>query len=223
MLPQGRWWQTAAPGRDKSCVERFAEDLTVHGGQPQAVKHVSMDRSRSFQAGAAEHFPHAKRWLSWAGRCRLDPFKRLARTLTTHLTGILNGFEAGKHNGRVEAMNRALQEARARARGYRRVENFIAMAYLIAGKLTHLPTPPFAHVVGAALISHRTGSKWSRTTSACASVWRRRRTSSRRTAADPSAVRHEAPLSASHRPLRRLLLSQGASRSRSQFPWLSRR
>ncbi|MBL8392573.1 MAG: transposase [Candidatus Accumulibacter sp.] len=59
MLPQGRWWQTAAPGRDKSCVERFAEDLTVHGGQPQAVKHVSMDRSRSFQAGAAEHFPQA--------------------------------------------------------------------------------------------------------------------------------------------------------------------
>ena len=37
-----------------------------------------------------------------------------------------------------------LQEARARARGYRRVENFIAMAYLVAGKLTHLPAPPFA-------------------------------------------------------------------------------
>ncbi|WP_423753372.1 hypothetical protein [Candidatus Accumulibacter phosphatis] len=41
-------------------------------------------------------------------------------------------------------MNRSLQEARARARGYRRVENFIAMAYLIAGKLTHLPASPFA-------------------------------------------------------------------------------
>ena len=27
---------------------------------------------------------------------------------------------------------------------YRRVENFIAMAYLIAGKLTHLPASPFA-------------------------------------------------------------------------------
>jgi transposase len=24
----------ATPGRDKSCLERFAEDLTVHGGQP---------------------------------------------------------------------------------------------------------------------------------------------------------------------------------------------
>jgi transposase len=88
--------------------------------------------------------PLLKRWLSWASRCRLEPFKRLGRTITKHLPGVLNGFNAGKHNGRVEAMNRALQEARARARGYRRVENFIAMAYLIAGKLTHLPASPFA-------------------------------------------------------------------------------
>jgi transposase len=88
--------------------------------------------------------PLLKRWLSWASRCRLEPFKRLGRTITKHLPGVLNGFEPGKHNGRVEAMNRALQEARARARGYRRVENFIAMAYLVAGKLTHLPAPPFA-------------------------------------------------------------------------------
>jgi len=42
-------------------------------------------------------------------------------------------------------MNRALQEARARARGYRRVDNYITMAFLIAGKLKHLPDNPFAH------------------------------------------------------------------------------
>lgn len=91
--------------------------------------------------------PLLKRWLSWASRCRMEPFKRLARTLTKHLPGVLNGFQVGKHNGRVEAMNRALQEARARARGYRRVENFIAMAYLIAGKLTHLPASPFTSLL----------------------------------------------------------------------------
>jgi len=69
------------------------------------------------------------------------------------LSGILNGFDAGQHNGRVEVMNRALQEAPARARGYRRVENFIAMAYLVAGRLTRLPTPPFAQM---ALVPHKT-------------------------------------------------------------------
>ena len=53
--------------------------------------------------------PLLKRWLSWASRCRLEPFKRLGRTVTKHLPDVLNGFQAGKHNGRVEAMNRALQ------------------------------------------------------------------------------------------------------------------
>lgn len=86
-----------------------------------------------------------QRWLSWARRCRLEPFKKLARTLKKHWDGVVNGFNAGMHNGKVEAMNRALQEARARARGYRRTENFITMAYLIAGKLSHLPKNPFAY------------------------------------------------------------------------------
>ncbi|MCM8595602.1 MAG: transposase [Candidatus Accumulibacter sp.] len=90
--------------------------------------------------------PPFQRWLSWARRCRLVPFRRLARTITSHLNGVLSGSATGKHNGRVEAMNRALQEARTRARGYRRVESFIAIAYLVAGKLTHLPAPPFAQL-----------------------------------------------------------------------------
>jgi transposase len=87
--------------------------------------------------------PLLKRWLSWPSRCRLEPFQRLGRAIAKHLPGALNGSQASKHNGRVEAMNRARQEARARARGYRRVENVIAMAYLTAGKLTHLPASPF--------------------------------------------------------------------------------
>ncbi|MBK8384834.1 MAG: transposase [Candidatus Accumulibacter sp.] len=85
--------------------------------------------------------PLLKRWLSWASRCRLERFQRLGRTISKHLPGVLHGFQAGKHNGCVEAMNQALQLARARACGYLRVENFIAMADLIAGKLTHLLVP----------------------------------------------------------------------------------
>jgi transposase len=50
----------ATPGRDKATLEKFATDLTEHGGQPTAITHVSMDMSGSFQAGAAEHFPDAE-------------------------------------------------------------------------------------------------------------------------------------------------------------------
>jgi len=49
-------------------------------------------------------------WLSCARRCRLEPFKRLAKTV---------------------------------ARGFRTVENFIAIAYLRMSKLKHLPANPF--------------------------------------------------------------------------------
>ena len=87
--------------------------------------------------------PLLARWCSWATRCRLEPMKKLAQTIKNHLAVILNGFSAGCHNGKVEAMNRALQEARARARGYRDTTNFINMAYLIAGKMSHLPKSPF--------------------------------------------------------------------------------
>jgi len=33
-----------------------------------------------------------KRWLSWAVRCRLEPIKKVARTIKAHLWGILNAI-----------------------------------------------------------------------------------------------------------------------------------
>jgi len=49
----------ATPGRDASTVERFAGDLTVHGGDPQAVAEVCTDMSAAFIKGVAEHLPNA--------------------------------------------------------------------------------------------------------------------------------------------------------------------
>ena len=40
-------------------------------------------------------------------------------------------------------MNGLLQQARAAARGFRDVQNFIAIAYLRMSKLKHLPASPF--------------------------------------------------------------------------------
>jgi transposase len=82
-------------------------------------------------------------WLSWAKRCRLAPFRKLARTLKTHWNGILNGFDSRLSNGGVEANNGLIQAAKARARGYRTTRNFIHMAYLVAGRLKHLPASPY--------------------------------------------------------------------------------
>lgn len=92
---------------------------------------------------SAEAQARFARWYSWARRSRLAPMKRLAATLRAHLPGILNGFDSRLTNGAVEGINSLLQAAKARARGYRTHGNFIAVAYLIAGKLTHLPASPY--------------------------------------------------------------------------------
>lgn len=94
--------------------------------------------------GDAQHSAQAlKGWLHWAERCRLPSFKDLAKTVKQHWAGILRAFNASNlHTGYVEAINSLLQAAKAKARGYGTSEHFIAMAFLIAGKLSHLPKCP---------------------------------------------------------------------------------
>lgn len=84
-----------------------------------------------------------KRWYKWAIRCRLEPMKDAARTIKRHLKGILSWFDGHLNNGGVEGTNSIIQAAKARARGYGTVRHLITMSYLVAGKLNHLPAPPF--------------------------------------------------------------------------------
>ena len=93
--------------------------------------------------GKAEAAELLTAWLSWAKQSRLAPFRKLARTLQAHWEGILNGFDSRLSNGGVEAINGLIQAAKARARGYRTTRNFINMAYLVAGRLKHLPASPY--------------------------------------------------------------------------------
>jgi len=44
-------------------------------------------------------------WLQWAGRCRLPPFVKLARTITEKRPGIVAAIEHRLSNARVEAIN----------------------------------------------------------------------------------------------------------------------
>jgi transposase len=83
-------------------------------------------------------------WLSWARRCRLDPFKKLAKTITERIDAVVRGMTDNRSNAFVEAMNGLLQQAKRAARGFRTASNFIAIAYLRMSKLPHLPAHPFA-------------------------------------------------------------------------------
>ena len=87
------------------------------------------------------------KWVSWARRSRLEPFKRLGATIKEHLGGVLRGMLDGRSNAYVEAMNGQLQQTKTAARGFRNLDNFIAIAYLRMSKLEHLPKNPMVPAI----------------------------------------------------------------------------
>jgi transposase len=50
----------AIEGRDAATVERFAQDLREHGGDPDLVTDTSSDMSVAFICGIGEYLPHAQ-------------------------------------------------------------------------------------------------------------------------------------------------------------------
>jgi transposase len=76
-----------------------------------------------------------KWWLQRAGRSRLEPFKKLARTIREHWDGILGFFRSGITSAAIEAVNGCIQLAKRLARGFRSFRYFRCMAYLKAGRL----------------------------------------------------------------------------------------
>jgi transposase len=105
-----------------------------------ALRAVYANAAKSNDEGLAKD--ELKAWLSWAKRSRLEPFKKLAKTLADRLDAVVRGMVDNRSNAYVEAMNGLLQQAKRAARGFRSAKNFIAIAYLRMSKLKHLPSNP---------------------------------------------------------------------------------
>ena len=69
------------------------------------------------------------------GEPLLAPVAKAIRTFEKHLERILARWRSWHTNARLEGLNGLFQAARARARGYRNVANFITMIYLIAAPI----------------------------------------------------------------------------------------
>jgi transposase len=82
---------------------------------------------------------YLREWIGWAKRSKLAPMISLAKTIKQHEEGILRWFHSRMTNGLLEGINGLVQAAKRRARGYRNVENLIAMVYMTANK-HRLPT-----------------------------------------------------------------------------------
>ena len=78
---------------------------------------------------------------SWLKRSRLEPMKKVADTLRKHKKSILGYFHARVTNAVAEGINSLIQSAKRRARGFRTLESYKCMIYLVVGKLK-LDCPP---------------------------------------------------------------------------------
>src|SRR5438270_892233 len=69
----------------------------------------------------------------------LGPLIRFTRMLEDHWLGVMRWHHSRVSNGLLEGLNSLIQAAKRRARGYRTNRNYIAMIYLVAGKLNAGP------------------------------------------------------------------------------------
>ena len=91
--------------------------------------------------------PLYRSWITWAKRSRLEPFKRLGRTLKAHLPGILAAYRLGASNAVAENINSQIQAALVRARGFKSLRSVTNIIFLSVGKLANLPANPFQNPV----------------------------------------------------------------------------
>lgn len=80
-----------------------------------------------------------RRWLAWAVRCRLEPIKKVARTIQAHLWGILNAIVLKAHNGGAESINGRIKAVKVRSRGFRNKQRFRNAIYFHLGNLNLYP------------------------------------------------------------------------------------
>jgi transposase len=79
------------------------------------------------------------RWLAWAVRSRLEPVKKVARTIKAHLWGILNAIVLDANNGGAESINGRIKLLKVRSRGFRNKQRFRNAIYFHLGDLDLYP------------------------------------------------------------------------------------
>ncbi len=122
----------------------------VLGGRLQtgkAFNHLDALRTLMREPDATQAEKQLKWWLGWVGRSKIPEMKKAARTIREHWDGVVAYLRTRVTNGAAEALNGIIQTVKRKSRGFRSVEYFTAMIYLVASKLRFdLPSPiPITH------------------------------------------------------------------------------
>lgn len=137
-------------GEDKLTEQERATRSRVCAGQLQtgkAFNHLDALREIMREPDPVRAEKDLKWWCGWVGRSQIPEMKRVARTIRAHWDGVVAYLKTRVTNGAAEALNGIIQTVKRKSRGFRTVEYFRAMIYLVASHLKFdLPDPvPVTH------------------------------------------------------------------------------
>lgn len=113
----------------------------------KAFNHVDALRAIMAQTDVRAAEADLKWWCGWVARSRIPEMKKVARAIREHWDGVVAYLKTRVTNGAAEATNGIIQNAKRKARGFKSVEYFTAIIYLIGSHLQFdLPNPlPVTH------------------------------------------------------------------------------
>jgi transposase len=142
-LKKNRWIWLHNPGNLSKKQSEELETLSQMNLQTGKAYRIRLALQDFFnQSSYEEAEAYLRDWYFWATHCRIEEVIKVARTIKVHWDGIMSWYTRPITNAILEGINSLIQAAKAKARGYRTLDNLITMVYLIAGKLTfNLPLP----------------------------------------------------------------------------------
>lgn len=131
------WLQGAAVEDERalSFAELCERDLKT--AKAWAYKETFVEFWQQPDAISAKRFH--EQWHAQVMRSKLEPLKKVARTLAAHLDGLLNYFVHRITNALTEGFNSRIQAIKAAARGFRRFQNYRTRILFFCGKLDLAP------------------------------------------------------------------------------------
>lgn len=114
------------------------QGLTISKLNLKSIKalHIRETFQEIYKAESPELFESLlKKWYFWATHSRIESIKQAAYTIKNHWDGVVQWKKSLIDNGLLEGLNSLIQAAKVKARGFRNIQFFRIIAFLVTGKL----------------------------------------------------------------------------------------
>lgn len=132
-------WLTGMENHTESQTARFESICTLRLATGKAWSYKELLRDLWKQPDAKRATSFFNDWYQRVIHTKLEPMKKLARTLKERLSNIVTFCTHGITNGVAEGINSKIMSIKRRAGGYRNIENFKKAIFFYCGGLDLYP------------------------------------------------------------------------------------